>query len=92
MAMTCRQINPFGPTSFVRTLILAGPALPIGMVTKLLAPSQNIFVVFVREEVLEPGISGTIERWSWVTEDPSLSKAPIEWREWHNGKLWSRNL
>jgi hypothetical protein len=59
-------------------------------------PSNRVFVVLVREEkqpnnYTEVGdIFGSVERWNWVKEDPTLPHAPVDWRERYGEKLWSR--
>lgn len=61
------------------------------------APSGRVFVVLVREE-REPltkyhnvgTIVGSVEKWNWVKEDPTLPEAPVDWQERYAEKLWSR--
>ena len=52
-------------------------------------PKLRVFVVLVREENGQDGISGSIERWNWVREDPKLPHAPVDWDERYNQRLWS---
>lgn len=59
-------------------------------------PADRVFVVLIREEK-QPNeyagvgpIFGSIEKWNWVKEDPSLPHAPIEWRDRYTEKIWSR--
>lgn len=53
--------------------------------------SKRVFVVLVREEPEnEMKVFGSIERWNWVTEDPRLRGAPLDWQERYREKLWSR--
>jgi hypothetical protein len=60
-------------------------------------PPNRVFVVLVRQENQPdnyPGfgsIFGSIERWNWVTEDPDLQCAPVDWNHRYKQKLWSRN-
>jgi hypothetical protein len=54
------------------------------------APARRVFVVLVREEPSnEHGISGSIERWNWIREDPELPHAPIIWQQRYGRKIWS---
>jgi hypothetical protein len=61
-------------------------------------PPNAVFVVLVQEEREPkhyPGhglIVGSIENWSWITEDPNLSYAPVDWPERYAKKLWSREI
>jgi hypothetical protein len=50
----------------------------------------RVFVVLVREEPEEHGVSGSIEKWNWVREDPILTCAPVGWEQRYEQKLWSR--
>ena len=69
-----------------------------GNPTARIPPPGVVFVVLVKEEKepqMYPGhglIFGTIEHWSWVSEDPSLAHAPIKWSERYAKKLWSREV
>ena len=54
-------------------------------------PVGRVFVVLAREEPQnEHGIVGSIERWNWVREDPTLPHAPVDWQERYGQLLWSR--
>lgn len=56
------------------------------------APRDKVFVVLVREEPEdENGITGSIEKWNWVREDPRLAHAPVDWQQRYGKKLWSRD-
>lgn len=53
-------------------------------------PPGNAFVVIVRtEDPNELGVTGSIERWNWVREHPTLPHAPIAWEQRYDEKLWS---
>jgi hypothetical protein len=66
-----------------------------GRVCQMVPPSGRVFVVLVRPEpqpVDHPGVGrvvGSIEKWNWVKEDPSLSSAPVDWNQRYDRKLWS---
>ncbi len=55
-------------------------------------PQGQVFVVLVREEPQpnEFGVWGSIERWNWIKEDPSLPHAPIDWHDRYTSHLWNR--
>jgi len=56
-------------------------------------PLYRVFVTLVREkEPNSDGISGSIERWNWVIEDPEQPHAPIESAERYGECLWSREI
>ncbi|SRR6266852_5181504 len=61
-------------------------------------PKGIVFVVLVQELKQPenyPGhgvIVGTVEHWSWISEDPTLPHAPIEWQERYGQRLWSRDI
>lgn len=57
------------------------------------APEGRVFVVLVREENSNGNeISGSIEHWNWVREDPVLSHAPVDWEQRYEERLWSRKV
>ena|ERR1035437_1610927 len=59
-------------------------------------PLGRVFVVLVRSESQPadyPGVGtilGSIEKWNWVKEDSFLPKAPVDWKQRYEKKLWSR--
>ena len=66
-----------------------------GNPTARIPPPRVVFVVLVKQEepTEYPGhgtITGAIEHWTWVAEDPALAQAPIEWQQRYTEKLWSR--
>ena len=62
-----------------------------GKITSLVPPPGRVFVVLVREMPIDSwGVSGTIERWNWVREDPELRHAPVDYRERYKEPLWSK--
>jgi len=68
---------------------------PNGAEEKRLAPSTQVFVVIVSNNVRHKGnfsdIAGWIEHWNWVDEDPVLQEAPIDWVDRYKRKIWSRD-
>jgi len=57
------------------------------------APPGRVFVVYISpNEMLEkyPDIWGWIEHWAWVSADPDLEGAPIDWKKRYEEKVWSR--
>lgn len=63
-----------------------GPAPRVPMLGK-----GKVFVVLVKEcQPDKHGVSGSIERWNWVREDPILAQAPVGWNERYSERLWSR--
>jgi hypothetical protein len=63
-----------------------------GDVIRLVPPPGRVFVVLVREEYGSDGVSGSIEHWNWVREDPKLPYAPVDWEQRYGKKLWSRGI
>jgi hypothetical protein len=67
-----------------------------GHVSERIPPLGRVFVVLVRPEsqlISYPGVGtvfGSIEKWNWVKEDPSLAGAPVDWNQRYDKKLWSR--
>jgi hypothetical protein len=56
-------------------------------------PKDQVFVVLVRvEKANDHGILGSIERWNWIREDPTLPHAPVDWQQRYGIKLWSRQI
>jgi hypothetical protein len=54
-------------------------------------PADRVFVVLIREiEQVENEVIGSVEKWNWVREDPTLPGAPIDWEIRYGKKLWSR--
>ena len=55
-------------------------------------PGGRVFVVLVRDDTPADahGVSGTIEHWNWVHEDPGLPGAPVNWEQRYSRKVWSR--
>lgn len=68
---------------------------PGGSETRRLAPSSQVFVVIVSNNIKHKGnfadIAGWIEHWNWVDEDPVLQEAPISWVDRYKRKIWSRD-
>jgi hypothetical protein len=69
-----------------------------GNPTPRVPPKGVVFVVLV-QELRQPQqyaghgfIVGTIEHWSWISEDPTLAHAPIAWQQRYAHKLWSREI
>ncbi len=62
-----------------------------GGVVERTLPAGRAFVVLVRSrEADEYGVSGSIEKWNWVEEDPELPCAPVNWGQRYDTRLWSR--
>ena len=62
-----------------------------GEVVERTPPAGKTFVVLVRQqEADEYAVSGSIEKWNWVEEDPGLPHAPIDWEQRYMEKLWTR--
>ncbi|HEY4361907.1 MAG TPA: hypothetical protein VGN17_13095 [Bryobacteraceae bacterium] len=53
------------------------------------APPGQVFTVLVREQDVL-GVSGTIENWAWIFEDPSVPNAPMECKSRFDKSVWSR--
>ena len=64
-----------------------------GRLRALAPPPDRVFVVLVRELQIQGGsVSGEIEWWNWVKEDPELKHAPIDYSVRYRQKLWSRKV
>lgn len=64
-----------------------------GTIAAISPPPDRVFVVIVRETPVDPlGVSGTIEQWNWVREDPGLRHAPLSYEVRYDELIWSRNL
>lgn len=63
-----------------------------GRLIKLPAPDDYVFAVLVRhfDSSRAGGVIGTIERWSWVKEDPGSDGKPIDHQNRYKDRKWSR--
>ncbi len=61
-------------------------------VSKVLAPQNKVFSVIISKNSKKefPSVTGWIERWVWIDEDPELPEAPIGWVDRYSKKVWSR--
>lgn len=60
-----------------------------GQVVPMEPPPRRVFVVLVREEQdHELGVCGSVEKWNWIAEDPSLLEAPVDWKTRYGRMLW----
>lgn len=57
------------------------------------APENSVFVVVISKNIKHldkfPEVSGWIERWNWVEEDPGLDEAPVNWVDRYDAKIWT---
>ena len=57
-------------------------------------PDGKIFAVIVTPNIRHkdeyPEITGWINRWNWVDEDPALKEAPLNWVDRYNKREWTR--
>lgn len=64
-------------------------------VIKITAPKDKVFVVIispnVRHRTEYPSVTGWLDRWNWVQEDPGLQEAPINWLDRYEKKLYTRS-
>ena len=58
------------------------------------APADRVFVVYVspnESSTKYPDIFGWAEHWAWVSRDPDLPGAPIDWSTRYDEKIWSKD-
>ena len=65
-----------------------------GAPSKRPPPPGKVFAVVIspniRHREIYPSVTGWINRWNWVDEDPALAEAPIDWLDRYDKKLWTR--
>lgn len=65
-----------------------------GQESRTKAPEKQVFAVLVsvnnKHQANFPDVAGWIEHWTWIDEDPVLSKAPNEWVDRYDEKIWSK--
>jgi hypothetical protein len=63
-------------------------------VVQHMAPASKVFSVLVSPNIRHkeqfPEVSGWINTWTWIDEDPGLPEAPIGWVDRYEKKLWTR--
>jgi hypothetical protein len=56
------------------------------------APVGRVFVVYLSPNLMIedfPDIYGWAEHWTWISADPTLDGAPIEWDRRYDHRLWT---